>query len=141
MVSQFLVSERYVPPALHNSWINSLAIKIEVKSLKIAKYGKKWQIVWIKQKTIENKSLPLWNKAISMEEINRLKLVLVEKKRTARWLSMQMGVNPSTVSKWCTNSSQPDVASLLKIADLLEVDIKELLVREYEQFLLSKIKN
>jgi transcriptional regulator with XRE-family HTH domain len=54
---------------------------------------------------------------------------------------MQMGVNPSTVSKWCTNSSQPDVASLLKIADLLEVDIKELLVREYEQFLLSKIKD
>ena len=56
-------------------------------------------------------------------------------------LGDQMGVNPSTVSKWCTNSSQPDVASLLKIADLLEVDIKELLVREYEQFLLSKIKN
>ena len=76
-----------------------------------------------------------------MEDINRLKEVLVEKKRTARWLSMPMCVNPSTVSKWCTNSSQPDVASLLKIADLLEVDIKELLVREYEQFLLSKIKN
>ena len=83
----------------------------------------------------------MWNKTISMEDINRLKVVLVEKKRTARWLSMQMGVNPSTVSKWCTNSSQPDVASLLKIADLLGVDIKELLVREYEQFLLSKIKN
>ena len=116
-------------------------LRVEVKSLKIAKYGLKQQIVWAKQKTIENKSLPLWNKAISMEDINRLKVVLVEKKRTARWLSMQMGVNPSTVSKWCTNSSQPDVASLLKIADLLEVDIKELLVREYEQFLLSKIKN
>ena len=72
-----------------------------------------------------------------MEDINRIKVVLVEKKRTARWLSQQMGVNPSTVSKWCTNSSQPDVASLLKIADLLEVDIKELLVREYKQFLLS----
>ena len=117
------------------------AIKIEEKSLKIAKYDKNWQIVLVKQKTIENKSLPLWNKTISMEDINRLKVVLVEKKRTARWLSMQMGVNPSTVSKWCTNSSQPDVASLLKIADLLEVDIKELLVREYEQFLLSKIKD
>ena len=92
--------------------------------LKIAKSDLKRQIVWVKQKTIENKSLPLWNKTISMEDINRLKVVLVEKKRTARWLSMQMGV-----------------ASLLKIADLLEVDIKELLVREYEQFLLSKIKN
>ena len=73
-----------------------------------------------------------------MEDINRIKLVLVEKKRTARWLSQQMGVNPSTVSKWCTNASQPDVASLLKIADLLNVDIKELLVREYKQYLLSQ---
>jgi transcriptional regulator with XRE-family HTH domain len=67
--------------------------------------------------------------------------VLVEKKRTARWLSIQTGVNPSTVSKWCTSSSQPDVAGLLKIADLLEFDIKELLIREYEQSLLSKIKD
>lgn len=73
-----------------------------------------------------------------MEDINRIKLVLVEKKRTAKWLSEEMGVSPSTVSKWCTNSSQPDLGSLLKIADLLEVDIKELLVREYKQFLLSQ---
>ncbi len=72
-----------------------------------------------------------------MEDINRLKIVLVEKKRTARWLSEQMGVNPSTVSKWCTNTSQPDIACLLKISDLLEVDIKELLVREYKQYLVS----
>ena len=77
-------------------------------------------------------------KSSNMEDINRIKLVLVEKKRTARWLSQQLDVNPSTVSKWCTNSSQPDVACLLKIADLLEVDIKELLVREYKQFLLSQ---
>jgi len=76
-----------------------------------------------------------------MQDVNRLKLVLVEQKKTSKWLSEELGVSPSTVSKWCTNSSQPDVASLLKIADLLEVDIKELLVREYEQFLLSKIKN
>ncbi len=73
-----------------------------------------------------------------MEDINRIKVVLVEKKRTSKWLSEQMGVAPSTVSKWCTNSSQPDLGSLLKIADLLEVDIKELLVREYKQFLLSQ---
>ena len=73
-----------------------------------------------------------------MEDINRIKLVLVEKKKTARWLSEEMGVNPSTVSKWCTNSSQPDLGSLLKIADLLQVDIKELLVREYKQFLLAQ---
>ena len=70
-----------------------------------------------------------------MEDINRIKVVLVEKKRTNKWLAEQMGVKPSTVSKWCTNSSQPDVASLLKIADLLEVDIKELIVREYKSYL------
>lgn len=73
-----------------------------------------------------------------MEDINRIKVVLVEKKRTNKWLAEQMGVKPSTVSKWCTNSSQPDIASLLKIADLLEVDIKELLVREYKNFILSQ---
>ena len=70
-----------------------------------------------------------------MEDINRIKVVLVEKKRTNKWLAEQMGVKPSTVSKWCTNSSQPDVASLLKIADLLEVDIKELIVREYNAYI------
>ena len=70
-----------------------------------------------------------------MEDLNRIKVVLVEKKRTNKWLAEQMGVKPSTVSKWCTNSSQPDVASLLRIADLLEVDIKELIVREYKSFI------
>ena len=70
-----------------------------------------------------------------MEEINRIKVVLAEKKRTNKWLAEQMGVKPSTVSKWCTNSSQPDVASLLKIADFLEVDIKELIVREYNAYM------
>ena len=69
---------------------------------------------------------------------NRIKLVLVEKKRTSKWLAEQLGVNPSTVSKWCTNSSQPDLACILKIADLLEVDLKELFVREYKQYLLSQ---
>lgn len=66
----------------------------------------------------------------SMEEINRLKVVLVERKRTNKWLSEQLGVSPSTVSKWCTNSSQPDLGCLLRIADILEVDINELIVRE-----------
>ena len=68
-----------------------------------------------------------------MEDINRIKLVLVEKKRTSKWLSEQLGVTPSTVSKWCTNSSQPDITNLLKISSLLEVDIKELLVSEYKK--------
>ena len=73
-----------------------------------------------------------------MEDVNRIKLVLVEKKRTSKWLSEQMGVNPSTVSKWCTNTSQPDITSLLRIADLLEVDIKQLIVREYKSYILSQ---
>ena len=68
-----------------------------------------------------------------MEDVNRIKVVLVEKKRTSKWLSGQLGVTPSTVSKWCTNSSQPDLSNLLKIAELLEVDIKELLVSEYRK--------
>lgn len=62
-----------------------------------------------------------------MQDINRLKLVLVEKKRTNKWLSEQLGINPSTVSKWCTNSSQPDLETLIKIAALLEVNVQELL--------------
>lgn len=73
-----------------------------------------------------------------MEDVNRIKLVLVEKKRTNKWLSEQLGVTPSTVSKWCTNSSQPDICNFLKMAELLEVDIKELLVKEYKQYLLAQ---
>lgn len=68
-----------------------------------------------------------------MADINRIKIVLVEKKRTSKWLSEQLGVTPSTVSKWCTNSSQPDISNLLKMAELLDVDIKELLVSEYKK--------
>lgn len=62
-----------------------------------------------------------------MNDLNRIKVVLVEKKRTNKWLAETLGKNPATVSKWCTNTSQPDLATLLQIAELLEVDIKELL--------------
>ena len=44
-----------------------------------------------------------------MTDVNRIKIVLVEKKRTNKWLSEQLGMNPSTISKWCTNTSQPDI--------------------------------
>lgn len=64
---------------------------------------------------------------INMEDINRLKLVLVEKKKTGKWLAEQLGKNPSTVSKWCTNVSQPDLATLVKVANLLEVEVQELI--------------
>ena len=62
-----------------------------------------------------------------MGDINRLKLVLVEQKRTSKWLAEQLGVNPSTVSKWCTNTSQPPLETLIKIAQYLGVTIQDLL--------------
>jgi transcriptional regulator with XRE-family HTH domain len=63
-----------------------------------------------------------------MEDINRLKIVLVEKKRTGKWLAEQLGKNPSTVSKWCSNVAQPDLATLVKIANLLEVGVQDLVI-------------
>lgn len=62
-----------------------------------------------------------------MEDLNRLKVVLVEKKRTSRWLAAELGKNPSTVSKWCTNVSQPDLYTLKRIAEKLNVGLKELI--------------
>jgi transcriptional regulator with XRE-family HTH domain len=62
-----------------------------------------------------------------MKDINRIKVVLVEKKRTSKWLAGELGKDPATISKWCTNSSQPDLQTLTKVAQLLEVDIKDLL--------------
>ena len=60
-----------------------------------------------------------------MEDINRLKLLLVEKKKTSKWLSEHLGIIPSTVSKWCTNTSQPDMETLARIAKLLNVGVEE----------------
>lgn len=62
-----------------------------------------------------------------MAEINRLKVVLVEKKKTGKWLAEQLGKDPATVSKWCSNTSQPNIETYIKISKLLGVDIKELL--------------
>ena len=61
------------------------------------------------------------------EELNRLKVVLAEKKRTNKWLSEQLGKDKTTISKWCTNTCQPDLENLMKMAKLLEVDVNELL--------------
>ncbi len=61
-----------------------------------------------------------------MEDINRLKQLLVEKKKTGKWLSEQLKITPSTVSKWCTNTSQPDMETLAKISKLLEVSVEDL---------------
>lgn len=66
-----------------------------------------------------------------MEDINRLKLLLVEKKKTSKWLSEQLGITPSTVSKWCTNTSQPDMETLARISRLLGVGVEELYNRSF----------
>ncbi|MCI7451924.1 MAG: helix-turn-helix transcriptional regulator [Prevotella sp.] len=62
-----------------------------------------------------------------MKEINRIKVVLVEKKRTSKWLSEQLRKDPATISKWCTNTSQPDLVTLTKVAALLDVDVRQLI--------------
>lgn len=59
-------------------------------------------------------------------DINRLKVVLAEKKRTGKWLAEQLGKDPATVSKWCTNSSQPPLETLIEVAKLLDVEIGDL---------------
>ena len=73
--------------------------------------------------------------------LNRIKLALVEKKRTSKWLSEQLKREPTTVSKWCTNTSQPSLETLLEIADLLEIDIRELLNTSRENVHFFKIEH
>lgn len=51
--------------------------------------------------------------------LNRIKVVLTEHSKTGKWLSEELGVNPATVSKWCTNTTQPDLYTLKKVAELL----------------------
>ena len=64
------------------------------------------------------------------KELNRLKVVLAERKKTGKWLAEQLGKDQTTVSKWCTNSSQPDLVILIKMAKILEVDVNEILKNE-----------
>ena len=62
-----------------------------------------------------------------MTDLNRLKIVLCEKKKTSKWLAAELDKNPTTISKWCTNTIQPDLPTLNRIAELLDVDIKDLI--------------
>lgn len=61
------------------------------------------------------------------DRINRLKVVLVEQNRTGKWLAEQLGKNEATVSRWCSNSSQPSLEMLVKIALILNVDPRQLI--------------
>jgi len=60
------------------------------------------------------------------KDINRIKVVLAEKKRTNKWLAEQLGKDPATISKWCTNACQPPMETYMRIAKLLDVDLKDL---------------
>lgn len=62
-----------------------------------------------------------------MANLNRIKVVLVEKQITGKWLAEQLGKSNCTISKWCSNTIQPDLQTLDKISQLLEVDRRELL--------------
>lgn len=64
---------------------------------------------------------------MNVRPLNQLKVVLVEKQRTSKWLAEQLGVSTVTVSKWCTNMHQPDLQTLAKIADLLGCEKRELI--------------
>ena len=63
-----------------------------------------------------------------MKQINRLKVVLVEQNKTGKWLAETLGKNEATDSRWCTNESQPSLETLVKIANSLKVEVKDLLV-------------
>lgn len=65
---------------------------------------------------------------MEITKINRLKAVLADSGKTGKWLALQLGKDPTTISKWCTNTIQPDLKTLAKISELLNIDQRELLV-------------
>ena len=67
------------------------------------------------------------------KDINRIKVVLAEKKRTNKWLAEQLGCAPTTVSKWCTNACQPPMETYLKISKLLEVELGDLVNKRFSE--------
>ena len=62
-----------------------------------------------------------------MKQLNRLKVVLVEKNRSGKWLAEQVGKDPATISRWCSNSIQPSIETMAQIAEILNIDVRELL--------------
>lgn len=69
---------------------------------------------------------------MASKNLNRLKVVLAEKQRTNKWLAEQLGKDQTTISKWCTNSSQPDLGNLMRIAKILDVELTDLV--RFEEF-------
>ena len=69
-----------------------------------------------------------------MANLNRLKVVLAEQQKTGKWLAEQIGKSNCTVSKWCSNSVQPDLKTLNDIANVLDIDVKDLIVSSNKSF-------
>ena len=63
-----------------------------------------------------------------MENVNRIKGALADAGKMGVWFACQLGKDPVTVSKWCTNTTPPDLQTLAKISELLKINIKDLLV-------------
>ena len=74
-----------------------------------------------------------------MADLNRIKVVLAEKKKTSKWLAEEIGKDVATVSKWCTNTSQPSLETLALIANALQVDVRELIVPTNTQKILMSL--
>ena len=70
------------------------------------------------------------NTKTERQKLNRIKAVLAETGHTGKWLAEQLGKDPVTVSKWCTNTSQPDLYTLNDIAKALDLNIKDLIFTE-----------
>lgn len=66
-------------------------------------------------------------------------MILAEKKKTAKWLAEMLGKDPATVSKWCTNTSQPSLETLTQVAEILEVDVRELLCPTSDEMVMIRV--
>ena len=73
------------------------------------------------------------------QKLNRIKAVLAETGHTGKWLAEQLGKDPVTVSKWCTNTSQPDLYTLNEISQLLSIDMRELLRKSKDKVFITNI--
>lgn len=74
------------------------------------------------------------------KSLNRIKVVLVEKQKTSKWLAEQLGKGETTVSKWCTNRTQPSIETLVQISKVLQVDVKDLLQSTMDESTMVYIK-
>ena len=70
---------------------------------------------------------------MAKNDLNRLKVVLVEQHKTAKWLAEQMEKDPATISKWCTNKAQPSLETIKKIAEILQVKMSNLVSKEHHK--------